>query len=84
MDNLIQVCGWIANFLFLMTSILMALKVFRKQFVKYETDVMYMWLIAEVLGLFYGIGIGEYPLIFNYGAAFLCLIYVWRNNGKRK
>jgi len=83
--GLVQTMGWIYSITFAISAIPEALSAMENGRVKMTDGTLLCWVAGEISGLIYGIGLGQWPLIFNcaVNAIFVSIIVKYRLFPKR-
>lgn len=78
----VQFFGWMYSIAFAMSAIPEALVAIRKGKVGMSDGTLICWVFGEIAGLAYGIGLMQWPLIFNcaINAIFVGIIIWYRLN----
>jgi uncharacterized protein with PQ loop repeat len=75
--NLIETCGIIGSFMF-------GVCIFPQMYVTWKNKsakgmnlyFLIAWLIGDILSMIYAVGIGAWPLLFNYGPSLIGVLYI--------
>jgi len=76
----VQFFGWVYSIAFALSAIPEAAASLKKGKVNISDGTLLLWIIGEIGGIIYGIGLGQLPLIFNCGfnALFVGIICKYR------
>ena len=69
---LVEILGWISSVAFWISAVPQAVQSYKEGHSRGISKwMMYLWLLGEVSGFFYAIGLGELPLTLNFGFGIL-------------
>lgn len=63
----VQAFGWVYSLAFALSAIPEAAKSIKNGYTGTADGTILLWIIGEIAGVIYGIGISQFPIIFNCG-----------------
>lgn len=73
---ILELCGWLGCVLLAVCGLPEAIKAIREKKTGLTWGLLLMWFVGEIFAIIYVIGLGSWPLLFNYGVNITILLPV--------